>query len=132
VLKIPCTSFPPCDRCQFYARSSYTVCAVHPKGVEEKRCLDFREDPKAEPQELWEPENARYIDENLVLERSYYNGEEIAPPQRQLTPEQQWQVLESHPLFTGHCPRCSYQFPSHVPELIHFDCPECGWIDDSV
>jgi len=49
-----------------------------------------------------------------------------------ITPEQQWQVLESHPLFTGHCPSCGYRFPSHVPELIHFDCPECGWIDDSV
>ena len=123
---------PECDRCQFYARSSYAVCAVHPSGVQKENCLDFREEPRAEPQELWEPEGATYIDDTLVLERTYYNGEEIAPPQRQLTPEQQWQVLESHPLFTGLCPSCGYRFPSHVPELIHFDCPECGLIDDSV
>jgi hypothetical protein len=76
------------DRCQFYAHSSYTVCAVHPNGVQEKSCIDFREDPNPNPQELWEPEGASYIDDNLVLERSYYNGEEIALPQRQLTPEQ--------------------------------------------
>jgi hypothetical protein len=34
---------PECDRCQFYARSSYAVCAIHPYGVEEENCLDFRE-----------------------------------------------------------------------------------------
>ena len=114
---------PECDRCQFYAHSNYTVCAVHPNGVLEKRCLDFREDPAADPQELWEPEGASYIDDTLILERTYYAGEEIVPPQRQLTAEEQWQILDSHPLFTGCCPRCSYQFPSHIPELIHFDCP---------
>ncbi len=48
---------------------------------------DFREDPNAEPEELWEPEGTSYIDDELVLERSYYNGEEIPPPQRWLT---QW------------------------------------------
>ncbi len=46
---------------------------------------DFREDPNAEPEELWEPEGTSYIDDELVLERSYYNGEEIPPPQRWLT-----------------------------------------------
>ena len=124
-----------CDRCLFNARSSYTVCAVHPFGVDHENCLDFREDPNAEPEELWEPEGASYVDDELVLEHSYYNGyngEEIRQPQRHLTPEQQWHILETHPLFTGHCPRCGYQFPPHVPELVHFDCPQCGWIDDSV
>jgi hypothetical protein len=123
---------PECDRCQFYAHSNYTVCAIHPSGVHEEKCLDFREAPNTESEGLWEPEGARYIDDEFVLERSYYNGEEIPPPLRQLTLEQQWQVLETHPLFTGHCPGCGYQVPSHVIELIHFDCPECGWIDDSV
>ena len=123
---------PECDRCQFNAHSSYTVCAVHPVGVDGDTCLDFREDPNAEPEELWEPEGASYIDDELVLECSCYNGEEIWQPQRQLAPEQQWHILETHPLFTGHCPSCGYQFPPHVPELVHFDCPSCGWIDDSV
>ncbi len=112
---------PECDRCLFNARSPYTVCAVHPYGVDSLSCLDFREDPNAESEELWEPQGA-----------NYYNGELILQPKRQLTPEQQWQILETHPLFTGHCPSCGYQFPCHVPELVHFDCPSCGWIDDSV
>jgi len=121
-----------CDRCQFNARSAYTVCAVHPFGVMDDSCLDFREDPNVEAEELWEPVGARYIDSDLVLERSYYNGEEIRRSQQQLTREEQWGILNTHPLFTGHCPNCEYQFPPHVPELVHFDCPRCGWIDDSV
>ena len=123
---------PECDRCHFYARSAYTVYTIHPYGVDSDNCLDFRQDPNLEPEELWEPEGASYIDLELVLERSYYNGEQIKQPERKLTPEQQWQILETHPLFTGHCPSCGYRFPPHVPELIHFDCPSCGWIDDSV
>ncbi len=123
---------PECDRCLFKAHSPHTVCAVHPFGVKDNSCLDFREDPNLEAEELWEPEGARYIDSDLVLERSYYNGEEIPPPQQRLTIEEQWEILNTHPLFTGHCPSCGYQFPPHVPELIHFDCPACGWIDEEV
>ncbi len=124
---------PECALCQLYARSPYMVCPVHPFGVDGDRCLDFREDQNASPLELWEPEGARYIDLELVLERcSYYNGEEIPPLPQRLTREEQWEILNTHPLFTGHCPNCGYQFPCHVPELVHFDCPRCGWIDDSV
>jgi hypothetical protein len=127
---------PECAHCQFYADSSYTVCAVHPSGVDSDSCLDFREDPNAEPEELWEPEGANYIDGELVIERAYerayYNGEEIAQPQQRLTSEEQWKILETHPFFTGVCPDCGYQFPPHVPELIHFDCTRCGWIDEEV
>jgi hypothetical protein len=68
---------PECERCHFNAHSPHTVCAVHPFGVDGDNCLDFREDPNVEPEELWEPEGASYIDDELVLERSYYNGEEI-------------------------------------------------------
>jgi hypothetical protein len=123
---------PECDRCQLYAHSPYTVCAVHPFGINGNSCLDFCQDPNAELEELWEPKGARYIDLELVLERSYYNGEEIRQPQQRLTLEEQWQILETHPFFTGVCPNCEYQFPYNVPELIHFDCPKCGWVDDSV
>lgn len=112
---------PLCDRCLFNAHSPYTVCAIHPNGVQESTCLDFREDPNLEAEELWQPEGA-----------TYYNGELILPPKRQLTLEQQWQILNTHPFFTGVCPSCGYRFPCHVPELVHFDCPTCGWIDDSV
>ncbi len=123
---------PECERCLFNAHLPHTVCAVHPFGVDGDNCLDFREEPNVEPEELWEPEGASYIDDELSLERSYYNGEEIRRSQQRLTREEQWGILNTHPLFTGHCPKCEYQFPSHVPELVHFDCPQCGWIDDSV
>ncbi len=126
------SKIPDCDRCLFNAHSPYTVCAVHPFGVDESSCLDFREDPNAKPEVLWEPEGASYIDGELVIERSFYNGEEIPQPKQLLTLEEQWQILETHPFFTGHCPSCGYRFPHHIPDLVHFDCPECSWIDDSV
>jgi hypothetical protein len=123
---------PECGRCLLYARSPYIVCAVHPTGVDGENCLDFREKPNVESEKLWEPEGASYIDDELVLERSYYNGEEIWQPQRLLTLEQQWHTLETHPFFTGCCQSCGYQFPHNVPGLVHFDCPRCGFLDDSV
>ncbi len=55
---------PQCDRCLFYAHNPYLVCAVHLDGVDGNSCLDFREDPNAQAEELWEPEGA-----------TYYNGE---------------------------------------------------------
>ena len=47
-----------------------------------------------------------------------------------LTPEQRLEILETHPLFTGKCPQCGHEFADYP--LIHWDCPACGWIDDSV
>jgi hypothetical protein len=61
---------PECDRCLLYARNPYLVCAVHPTGPNTNTCPDFRENPDAQPEELWEPEGA-----------SYYNGELILQPQ---------------------------------------------------
>jgi hypothetical protein len=111
---------PECDRCLLYARDPHLVCAVHPMGLDTDSCIDFRPDPNAETEELWEPEGASYYAGELILHRPT------------LTREDQWQILDNHPFFTGVCPVCNYQFPSHVPDLVHFDCPTCGWIDDSV
>ena len=58
---------PKCDRCLLYAHNPHLVCAVHPDGVEESDCLDFRVDPNAPPEELWQPEGAAYYDEELIL-----------------------------------------------------------------
>ncbi|MHC5609574.1 MAG: nuclease A inhibitor family protein [Nostoc sp.] len=49
-----------CDRCLLYAHNPYLVCAVHLDGVDGDSCLDFREDPNIEPEELWQPEGATY------------------------------------------------------------------------
>ncbi len=81
-----------CDRCLFYSHNPHhLICAVHPSGVEGNSCLDFRKDPNAE--ELWQPQGARYIDDELVIDRSFYNGVEVIQPPP-LTTEQQLGVAE--------------------------------------
>ncbi|HLP87672.1 MAG TPA: hypothetical protein VK184_03565 [Nostocaceae cyanobacterium] len=111
---------PDCDRCLLYGHNPYFVCAVHPQGVDIDECPDFRENPNAEPLELWEPEGA-----------SYYNGELILQPDRLLTTEQQLELLDTHPIFTGVCPKCNYFFTPDSTR-IHWDCPDCSWMDDSI
>lgn len=109
-----------CDRCGLYARTPYLVCAIHPTGVSGNSCLDFRLDPDAEIEELWEPEGASYYNDELILHKP------------RLTREQQWWLLDNHPLFTGRCPQCDRQFDFNNPPAVHWDCPECGWIDDAI
>lgn len=149
---------PECHYCLLCAHEPFLVCAVHPYGSEGDRCLDFRPDPdldgkhfvdflgleaqQDEPytnpydlepdEELWEPEGARYIDGELVIERSFYNGEEIIQPRQRWTKQEQLEILDTHPLFTGKCPQCRYQFERDYTARVHWDCPECGWIDDAV
>jgi hypothetical protein len=102
------------------AQSLLSLCrASH--GPNTNTCIDFREDPDAEPEELWEPEGA-----------SYYNGELILQPRQRWTPEQQLELLDTHPLFTGRCPRCEMTYPQYETPPVHWDCSECGWMDDSV
>jgi hypothetical protein len=112
---------PECDRCLLYARNPHLVCAVHPTGPNTDTCPDFREDPNTASEELWEPEGA-----------SYYNGELILQPRQRWTPEQQLELLDTHPLFTGRCPRCEMTYPKYETPPVHWDCSECGWMDDSV
>lgn len=71
-------------------------------------------------EEQWEPAGA-----------SYYNGELILQPKQRWTPEEQLDLLDWHPLFTGRCPRCERPFPKYDRPPVRWDC-ECGWIDDSV
>ncbi|NEO33184.1 MAG: hypothetical protein F6K36_22715 [Symploca sp. SIO3C6] len=110
-----------CDRCLLFAHNPHLVCAVHPEGPKGNSCLDFRADPNTEPIELWEPEGA-----------SYYDGKLILQPQQRFTTEEKLELLDTHPLFTGVCPECGYRFPKDNLPAVHWDCPECGWVDDSV
>ena len=112
---------PECDRCLLFARNPHLICAVHSAGPNADTCIDFRENPNAEPDELWEPEGA-----------SYYNGELILQPRQRWAPEQQLDLLDTHPLFTGRCPRCERPFPQYETPPVHWDCLACGWMDDSV
>lgn len=85
-------------------------------------------------EELWEPTGARFVNGELVVERprSFYNGEEIIQPPQRWTREEQLDLLDWHPLFTGRCPQCELPYPRYEKPPVHWDCPECGWVDDTV
>jgi hypothetical protein len=104
-----------------YSHDPHIVCAVHPSGVEGEHCLDFRVDPNAQVQELWQPEGA-----------TYYNSELILQPTQRWTPLQQLEVLDWHPMFTGYCPGCGAEYERDYTTRVHWDCANCGWVDDSV
>ena len=111
---------PECDRCRFNLYNPYLLCHDYPGGIESDTCPHFAPDPDAKPEELWEPEGA-----------SYYNGELILQPQQHLTREEQLELLNTHPLFTGRCPHCEMPIP-YLRDRVHYDCSECGWMDDTV
>jgi hypothetical protein len=111
---------PECDRCLLYARNPHLVCAVHPAGPNTNTCLDFRADPNAAAEELWEPEGA-----------NYYNGELI------LQPKQRWTRLATVRA-AGHaptiyrpvrCPRCEMTYPKYdTPLFIGIVQLAGGWM----
>ncbi|WP_346293953.1 hypothetical protein [Sphaerothrix gracilis] len=122
---------PKCDRCHFYAHSTYLVCALHPSGPERETCLDFRQtnqpvQPEDDPlswydvEESWQPDGA-----------AFYNGELILQPEQRLSLAERWALLDWHPLFTGRCPECERSLP-YERSRVHWDCEGCGWKDDSV
>ncbi|HEY9780947.1 MAG TPA: hypothetical protein V6D09_12510 [Leptolyngbyaceae cyanobacterium] len=141
---------PLCDRCLFCAHDYHVVCALHPSGIDGDSCLDFRlnpelegkhfkdflglrsqrrdDDPYSNPheledpdEELWEPAGA-----------SYYNGELVLQEGPRWTREEQMDLLDTHPMFTGKCPQCNAEFGKNYTARVHWDCPECGWMDDTV
>jgi hypothetical protein len=103
---------PNCNRCLLYAHSSYLVCAVHPGGVTTETCPDFRPDPKAEDEELWTPEGYSWYGDRLISNR-----------RSRLTQEEQLQIIDTHPLFTGVCPECGHEIDKPG---INWHCPACG------
>lgn len=63
---------------------------------------------------------------------SYYNDELIRQPSQQRTREEQLWLLDNQTLVNSVCPGCKYCFPQANFHTVHFDCPNCGWVDDSV
>lgn len=51
------------------ARNPHLICAVHPTGPNTDTCIDFRENPDAEPDDLWQPEGPSYYNGELILQR---------------------------------------------------------------
>lgn len=89
---------PECDRCFLYARNPHLVCGVHPIGVETDTCIDFRQDPNFQEEEQWCPEGY-----------SWYGDELIPNKPSRYTKDEQLEILNNHPFFTGICPQCSYR-----------------------
>jgi uncharacterized protein YlaI len=138
------SKIPDCDarsagfahRCYLYAHNPHLVCAVHPDGVNGDRCLDFRLDPNAEIEDRWSPEGAARSasDASRVLVRQHlrwYGDELIANRTSRYSQLEQMKILNNHPFFTGVCPQCRHRF-DRDNLTVHFDCPQCGLIDDSV
>lgn len=108
------------DRCILYTYNPHLVCGVHPKGVENNYCEDFRQDPNIEEEEQWCPEGY-----------SWYGDELIPNKPSKYTSDEQLEILDNHPFFTGICPNCSYRFTPNK-QTVHYDCPVCDFVDDSV
>ena len=143
---------PQCDHCLYYTNDHHLLCTVHPDDPNDDTCSDFspnselngkrftdflgllqqnvehldRSESFSNPfdlepdEELWEPEGA-----------SYYAGELILQPQQRWTRDEQLELLDTHPIFTGCCPDCHRPFPQDAKAPVHWDCV-CGWIDDTV
>lgn len=144
---------PDCERCLYYSNDYHLLCAAHPYGPDGDTCLDFSLNPELEgkrfvdflgllqqsrenftstesfsnpfdlePEEaLWEPEGV-----------SYYAGELVLQPQQHWTRDKQLELLDTHPMFSGCCPECGYQFSKDNLPQVHWDCPNCKWKDDSL
>ncbi len=132
---------PECDYCLLCAHDLHLVCAVHPSGVDDSTCIDFRPDPELEEKHfvnflgIGETHENPYSEDNDQWEpegASYYNGELVIQPRQRWTPQQQLELLDTHPIFTGKCPRCGYEYERDYTARVHWDCPECGWMDDTV
>lgn len=111
---------PDCDRCSLYARNPHLICAVHPDGIDTEFCLDFRPNPNIKEDKQWSPFGYSWYGDQLISNRtSRYSQSE------------QMEILDNHPFFTGVCPQCRHRF-NRENQIVHFDCPECGWMDNSV
>ncbi|MFB2922799.1 hypothetical protein [Aerosakkonema funiforme] len=83
------------------------------------------------PDENWSPEEREFIDGELIIEPSFYNGHLIKQPRKRWTQEEQLELLDWHPLFTGRCPGCEMPCLKYEPSLV-WECQYCGWKDCTV
>ena len=106
-----------CDRCTNNAHSPYLICAIHPDGVDGEVCPDFADDG----QELWCPDGYKFVDGQLVRLPVTYETNHVP----RLTRAQQYQILMTHPMFSGLCPQCRHEYSDS--DRSSWNCPMCGW-----
>ena|GEM_PF-300517 len=119
--RAPMPKIHECDHCLLYRHKPYLICAVHPTGPNTNTCIDFRENPDAEPEELWEPQGA-----------SYYNGELILQRPAALDTRTTVRAAGHAPTVYRPVPPCEMTYPQYETPPVHWDCSACGWSDDSV
>ena len=56
---------------------------------------------------------------------SWYGGELIANRKSRYTKDEQMKILDTHPFFTGLCPKCEYKF-NEENSVASYKCPICG------
>jgi predicted RNA-binding Zn-ribbon protein involved in translation (DUF1610 family) len=99
---------------------THLVCGIHPLGPSESPCPDFAEVPE----------------DCMPLGAAYYDGELVLQAEHYLSTEERLKILNTHPFFTGVCPKCGMAIASHQESagegIVHYDCPECDFRDDSV
>ncbi|MEM6251393.1 MAG: hypothetical protein AAF821_00595 [Cyanobacteria bacterium P01_D01_bin.156] len=61
---------------------------------------------------------------------STYNEEVMPTPVVRHTLQQQLARLNWHPMFTGRCPSCDMPIRQTQQQQVHWDCDQCGWMDD--
>ena len=75
---------------------------------------------------------ADYETSLLMQEITNQNRHILYGIERFILKEELLALIDYHPIFTGVCPQCKHKFYKENPPLIHWDCPVCSWIDDSV
>ena len=56
-----------------------------------------------------------------------YNGELIVQPRQRWSREQQLELLDTYPMFTGRCPQCGNEFDRDYMARVHVRLPM--WVD---
>ena len=107
---------PQCFSCRYHDQTGHLVCAVHPSGPSGDRCADFEEIPAVVEHGAWNPEGWAFEGGELLKTAASYLPQYDA----------------SHPIVTGLCPKCGNDYDQGNTPLVHWDCGECGWMDDSV
>ncbi|HIK13760.1 MAG TPA: hypothetical protein IGS53_00430 [Leptolyngbyaceae cyanobacterium M33_DOE_097] len=132
-LPAPFHKLPECNHCQFFSGNALLPCSVHPTGVSEASCLDYREDERAA--QHWQT----FLGLDWVAEPGhqeeevrYYCGEVIRDRSFRLSDLARLELLDYHPMFTGRCPECEMPMQQTEPPRVHWDCSVCGWKDDEI
>ena len=109
---------PDCDRCQYFLRSPFLVCAVNPCGPDGDSCSEFEASTKGKATTARQP-----------IGGGYYLGDWVPQPFPLRSADEQLALLDWHPQFTGRCPNC--EMPIAARDSGGWHCEHCDWKDET-